>query len=465
MRFIRESIKGSVAIVVALTLVIPTVSLAQQETSTPEPGGGLDEFVKVQSACDFYKYDSVAISTGDISHVGAVAAGEAVTIPGTVKNKNTYALPSGRLWARVLRHDDVMGPDNWYPYVGETNVAGDWSLAPRETKDFVFKWTVPTRASAGIYQVDFFYLAAGRFVMAGTPYVTNVPGASALFNVEDNGMPAEVTFDRNSVTLAGESLALRSVPPTLPVDEPVTIRANLSATEDSPAIVTKALYGWSDMDGNAPIKVEEDTVRLSAGKEQHVSFTWDNPEAGVYELVLTTTPFDASIAPSILKVRFPIEGNTPRIIFSGVTDRTTDGVVVSSCAVNGTFSSGGIGGSLDTSVKVAGQTVGSATQETSNTDLMFGVQTQIPLDKWQNGDASVTTIAKDDKGMVTDQTSVAYQLGDAKVSDGDPMAEHASASNEQSWERYVFGTMALVLIVLLVGVGVWSRRKKPESLV
>ena len=408
--FIRPLLAG------ALLVVLATPFAASAQSTTPEivPADTdealLLEHLSSRGDClTEYNFGNIALDFGTWEETGsgALTAGETLRVPGTLLNRNSYPLADGRLFARVLRHDPAVADENWHPIVAETFVPGDFSLAANGQKSFDFTWPVPANAPAGIYAVEFSYLAGNRYVMAGIPYVSNFSAGSVVFEIDPAASATPlVEFDRSSVTINQKALALRAVPPSLPAQQPVTVAVSLNNSGASPVTTTvdTALYAWSDTDPKAPLVHTTQQVTVGGGASQAIPFVWEQPQPGVHELVLKTTPADPAILPSIIKVRFPIEGNVPRIIFSGVTDLTTDQVLVTTCAVNGTVGSGV--GSIETAVLSNGQTLGSSTGVTNSAQL-GSVQVIIPVANLGTT-LDVQTVLKNEQGVITDTNTTTY---------------------------------------------------------
>lgn len=440
----------------SLLLASPVLALSPTPISSDEP---LTDYFTNRSQClDQYKYGSVTfdiVSSANIS----VAAGQTLNISANVKNTNDFPLPEGRVYAHVLRQDATVAAENWHPLVYEGDVPGDFSLKANEQKAFSFSWQAPSQAPAGVYRVEFFYLAGGRFVMGGLPYTPAVSGGSTLFAIKQSSKPAYVEFDRSSVTLAGKSLALRAVPPTLPATAPVKISVDLRSvhqTAATQATVTTSLYRWSITDSKAPLTTKTATVSVAPNGTVVIPFIWDSPEAGAYEIVFEATTGVSGELPTRLKFRFPVEGNTPRIMFSGITGTDGDNVEVTTCAVNSTFGTGE--GNLTTSVaSSSGQQLGT-TQTTTRANSLSSSVLLVPKTALAAG-IGITTEAQDSAGIVTDTHTTHYSA--ALLSDILPnAASPASTENNPGGSRGAIIAAVAVFVLIGLGLGVYLWRKR-----
>lgn len=397
---------------VGVLCLVPLSTAAQAPGPTAADGvspKALEDYFTNQELClGHYRFGSV---TFDVTHNGqrSVFPGETVRIQGFVRNTNEYPLPHGRILARILRQDARVAAEHWHPVVGEIELPGDYALPANGAKPFAFARRVPSRAPAGLYRVEFTYLAGQRFVFAGIPYVTNVTGGSVLFEVRDGGFPGAVTLDRGSVLLNGSPLALRATPPTLPATSPVTVEATLRAEEgiDAPMPVTvrSALYEWSDTDGEPPLLSRTQTVILKPGEPVALPFRWDTPRPGTYELILTAVPADHNILSSVLRVRFPVEGYVPRLLYAGIGSYDAKGnAVVVACATNGT-NGDGTGRVAISAVTGAGSTASTSTA-TEGTDVTTAA-ILVPESTLASG-LTIRAEARDAAEQVTDQSATRY---------------------------------------------------------
>ena len=456
-----------------LSFVLAQPALAQQEASPVDSEAGqLAQHLNARGEClDKYGLGSVLVTTDVSQSVLRVAPAGQLVVAGTVENTNSYPLPEGRLLARVLRHDRTIADEHWHPVVEEQDVPGNLSLAANESKSFAFHWNVPADAPGGIYRVEFVYLAGGRYSLSGLSFVPNFTATARTFQVANSSTGSALEFDRSSVTLNDSPYALRSVPPSFAPGEPVAVEAVL--VNDSSAsrtiTVTTELHEWSDSDEEPPVLSTSQDIQLAPGDSQAIPFTWDSAVSGVYELVYKATPVDQRVLPSVLKVRFPVEGVAPRIMFSGITAVEGAEAEVTTCVVNGTTGEGT--GSYQTTVSASRGELGVA-EGSVDSGAVASSTIRVPLTS-DTRQLSLAMVARDADGNITDQHTVTYEdellddvLPAASVNDSVLLEtdEEAPAVFGLSARMITYITLAVAGVVILLSVAmlVYRRRRQNE---
>jgi hypothetical protein len=368
----------------------------------------------MRAACfDYYHFGSVTLTFND--HDRTYRAGDTVRIEGEIENHNNYPVPDGTVIVRIQREDDTVADRDWHPIVAEMMLPKTYSLPSNGNTPFLFEWKIPERALGGSYLVEFSYLAGGRYVLGGIPYIANFPAASAHFNVEENDTPLAVTFDRSSVLLNKKPLSLRAMPPSFQPGESIMIDARLNAESSKPVPtrIRAALYEWSDSRFEAPLIDEVTDVTIVPGKPFRVPITWSNAKPGAYELVLAAVPLEPNGLPSVLKVRFPVVGDVPLVIYSGIgmLDEATGQVTITTCTVNGTMG-GTREGRVDVVVSTDGKEIASGNGPTSS--LLSAVNLNVPLAKIGKV-LEVAATARDPEGTVTDGHVMRYPRGTLRM--------------------------------------------------
>lgn len=428
---------------VILGLLAPSFVFAQN--AAPDISG-LGRLLTEQNECfSGYKYGGVRFEFTQES-LGTFSPGQTIKVAGKAMNQKAYPLTQGRIAVRVLRHNKDYEPKNWHTYVAEANIS-DQDLQPNGSRDFNFEWKIPAMSPGGTYQIDFFYLSGDNFVISGIPYVTNMPGGRVLFNVIDSDTSAAVSFDRNHIVLSGKTLEMRAVPPQLPANKPISVQASLIGelkydNQSVPAILTTALYKWSDSDLEAATQSQSKNIVIT-NSPQPVTFDWDKPVPGVYELVFTAQPMSQDGLPAILKVRFAIDGNVPRVIFAGITDNDGTTATITTCVVNSTFTDGQAGG-LKTAVLVGNKTIGETKKNVTNTASLFASKVKIPAKDLASDDVTVKAEAYNEQGEVTDSRDIYYLNG-------------SQAAARGSLGLKIFVVVATAVIIALFFLG--QRRK------
>lgn len=389
----------------------PTDNTADQQL-TPQQETWLKNFFAERQECfKGYHFGSVEFNFDEDYNSGSYPAGAKIAIKGTITNKNDYPFSGGVIFARLLRHDDNVADDNWHPIVLEQDLPGKYDLPKQGTLPFKFDWQVPDEAPAGIYRLELSYFAGKRYVISGIPYVANFPGGSTIFSITNDKQPNYAYFDISTIRLNNTPYHLRSVPPTFKPGQPLKANADLKVSSKQPVALTlhSALYAWSDTDHSPPVWERTSHISVAPGQTFPAQMLWDKPAAGAYELVMKATPDDSDILPSMVKIRFPIEGNVPRVIYSGIGGIENGEAIITTCTVNGTYDDplSVREGQVSTVIKSAsGEVLGTATTSTTTNRLMSSSAT-VPLSKIGRA-LAVSVVAKDDMNTVTDSNVTSY---------------------------------------------------------
>lgn len=452
------------------TLIIDESQLGNAESATqipPESIESLNTYVDSRNAClEDYQLGSVLFTFDETDDSRIAEAGQPIAFSGTIKNTNTFPMPQGKVFVRILREDATVADENWHPIVAEFTLPEEFNIPAQGEAPFLFTWIVPTTAQTGEYRAEFNFLGAGRYSLTGLTFVPNFTGGNSPFYVKNGGSAQHLNFARDSVTLNDSPYALRSVPPQFQPGIPLTIGTSLQnagTVEPITANVTMKLFEWSDTDGEAPVAESTQEVTIAPGQSTPLTFTWDQTLSGVYELVMTAEPLDGEAVPSILRVRFPVEGNTPRIMFSGITDVTNGEATITTCVINGTVGTGG--GSVTTAAVINGQTLGSTTGELE-AGILTTTSTTVPINDVANP-LLVSTEAKDENGVVTDSHMTAYKLDELLPNTENSPVEAADTVNTVSDRTTMWLVIAIVSIVVLILIAVivgLVRKRKPPTL-
>lgn len=416
------------------------------ETAAPITAEFQQEMQQRNSCFDYYRYGSVRIDL-ESGNAESYAAGQTVTVRGAIVNTNSYGLEGGKLVAIIRRDDETMSEKNWHPGVTQVTLPEVYSIAAGASVPFVFRWDIPQHAPAGQYRIELSYLAAGRYVMAGIPYVMNMPGARFLFTVEQPDGAHAAYVRRNTVHGNGLPIKLRDIPPVYSSGVPVEISFDATAlgSSDVPTDVHAALYSWSMTDGKEPVVEKNESLVLRGGVSSLVSFLWDRSEPGTYELVVTLTPKLEGTLPSLVKIRFAVEGNVPRIIYSGVGGYEGDEAIVVSCIVNET--EGVVDGNAQTDVRIGGTIVAGANGALSPDGLTV-LQARVPQSDLDRSGVSIVTSVKDSQGGVYDAHEVVYQEEVLSQKQG-----------TDARQMLLYGTAALVgLLIVVIGMRLFQLR-------
>ena len=482
------TVKVFVGILTSISILSPTTLQAQSATPTPttqiidesqlgstesaaqipaNAGESLNAYVDSRNTClEDYQLGSVLFAFDEVTDSRIVTPGQSISFSGKLQNTNRYPMPQGKVFVRILREDPTVGDQNWHPIVAEYTLPEEFNIPAQGETPFSFTWTSPTTAQSGEYRAEFSFLGAGRYSITGLTFVPNFTGGSTLFYVDNRGTAEHLNFVRNTVTLNGNPYALRSVPPEFQPGIPLTVGTSLqnaSTTNPLTANVTMQLFEWSDTDGEPAVTEQTQQVTIAPGQSTPLTFTWDRTVSGVYELVMKAVPVNSPAVPSILRVRFPVVGNTPRIMFSGITNIENDQATILTCVVNGTVGSGG--GTVTTNATANGQTLGSATGNLEAGNLTT-TTANVPLSDASQS-LSVVTEARDENGNITDSHTVTYDFGKLLSSseDSESEADLANLGINSRTTMWLILSIASIVVLLLVAVIVgFVRKRKPPTL-
>ncbi len=424
---------------------LPAEAVAQ--TPAAEPTSPANDCFSV------YPFGQVTIEATSPARGASFGPGDIVPIAGLIKNDSHASLPGASVFVRFLRDDVSVAEEHWHPIVAEFSIPNIALPAATEARageqSFAGEWHIPAFAPPGAYRVELSLLAADGSPIVGVPYVANVFGATSTFTITDAGHSAAVAWERNHVLFNNAPFSFRAVPPR-PEAGPLTVMAPLQAGGAVPVSVNveKMLYQWTDLEGDTLITSTTEELVIAPGETVPVSFTWEAPTPGVYELVLRATPLEAQVLPSIIRVRFYYEGTVPRILHAGMREEADGSGTVAACFFNSTF--GPTGGSGVVRVTQDGSTI----EEQTLADIAAkSVSTlAVPASVIKHGFTLVAE-ARDLTGNVTDTESVTFPAYPPEQS-----AFHFSGL-EKPMTWWILGGGVVVLFGLLIA-GITQRRRR-----
>lgn len=406
---VRSCLFSLAAVCLAMSApVITMVSLPPQAQAQETPAAS-----PAPTCFSIYPFGQLTLSLQEPQAGQRFFPGDVLNISGSIQNPTHALLPNGRALVRILREDTRVAEEHWHPVVAEFTVP-DITIPAASAEAagevaFAGSWHVPAFAPAGTYRAEVSLLAADGSPLAGIPYVPNVFGAATTFTVADGGLSAAVAFARDEVLFNKKPFVFRAVPPKESAATPLTIVAPLTAEGSAsvPVTVETALYAWTDLEGDKPLLTTTEAVAVSSTKSTPVSFTWDKPQPGVFELVLTAIPTDPQALPSILHVRFYYEGTVPRILHVGLQKTEDGGATVAACFFNSTF--GPEGGSGTLQVIAQGEEVQRV--EVADITVQPVKFLTLPADMFRHT-FTVRAEARDSAGTITDTEEVQFTAPD-----------------------------------------------------
>jgi len=245
--------------------------------------------------------------------------GDIVNFETTIKNNNPYPLVEGAVMAQVywLNTDsgDLMG-DN---LVKEFYVMDGLSLDKNQAYPLQFTYRIPSKAPSGKYYVALFFQVKKSFNMSGLPFINNVYGGSASFEVENGTETAPFYFDRNTVMLQDSHQMLRSFSQSFPVDETVEYKVELKNPNEkkTSAYVEYRLFEWDQSQEEHLLTdlVKKEFIEIEANSSSEATISYEGLESGAYLLQIYS---EANAWYSIINLRFSVEGERGRFIFSAL---------------------------------------------------------------------------------------------------------------------------------------------------
>ena len=159
-------------------------------------------------------------------------------------------------------------------------------------------------------------ISAGRFNIAGLPFIPNVPGDLQGFIVEGNDELNLPYFDLEKSSINGAKYS-RNLPAIGIESAPVSAKATLinPASFEQNILVEKKLFHWDDVNPDNFLSGEKESLSIAAGKQEVVDFTALSLQPGVYMVVFTASLDNG--AKTISRIRFALPGNRVRLIYSG----------------------------------------------------------------------------------------------------------------------------------------------------
>ena len=312
---------GSILVwmVVILGLVPSVIQAADEgpESNQTAIPSGLEEV----DCSDYYQFGSVD------AHL-RVSAGKHEALPGEeypvdviLKNNNDYPIVEGSVYIKV--------------YKEQTNLEGAWqngdlvidqfmlpdkvTLNAGESKTLNFKWKIPANLLTGEYRMNSFVQAAKKFNLLGLTFTDDVLGNSLNFKVNNPSVLAGVEFDKNNVQVNGGAFNFIGFLDPKEADKELIVEAPLvnKTNRDQQVKVTWELYSWDGLLEENKLDAIEETVNLSPGATNRLTYTIKPNDKPVNYLTVTAYYEDTK---SILNLRFARDGvETVRINFPAVT--------------------------------------------------------------------------------------------------------------------------------------------------
>lgn len=405
------------------------------------------------SCFDYYTFNSVQVQAGP--EIDSTVPGSPLSITGTIQNENPYPLVDAQVHAKVFK---VSGEEtnaamaNGDPLVGFFTMADDLTVPANGELPFQYEFDVPQYAADGDYQMAFFVTVADRYNMLGLSFTDDVLGNTTDFSIESE-RSAVPTFDKNSVTLNGQSYEFANLSPHFASDEVVTMEADVVNPLDTAASVTLnyTLYNWDGLREENVQDTHSEVIELAPGETRRVSYEVPAIDHAVSYVVADLVYEDTH---SVLNPRFVRDGiEETRINFPGVTNYPLqEGETNTLFSCLHSISEGGSEGSLDLTLTTPdGETIYSNTYEGQITGAMMATAGQFTPDS-DYTDFDINATLRDRNGEEVESVTLEYRCEELR--DNCPETAAAGANGDPSKDKtilYIIGAvLALIIVVLLL---------------
>jgi len=319
---------GLIAIIFSLVLCgaaaeeIETTSVETEEELNPviiDIGvGGTNTDVTGVDCFDYYEFGSVSFEWlhADKHRYDPEETVEFLT---TIKNNNPYPLVEGAVKAQIYWMNNESGDLQGDNLIEEFYVMEGLSLDTEQAYPLAFSWRIPKKAPSGNYYVALFYQVKKSFNMSGLPFINNVYGGSAGFEVENGLENAAFYFDRATVRLQGTEQMLRNFSQSFEKGEEVEYKVALRNDNDSAksAYVEYRLFEWDHSREEHLVEelVKKEFVEVAANDSTDATVSFSDLESGAYLLQIYS---EANGWFSVINLRFSVEGEKGRFVFSGL---------------------------------------------------------------------------------------------------------------------------------------------------
>lgn len=449
-----------------VALVLSTgLAFAQEEPSlfpitVEPPEGTVDCF-------DYYTFNSV--DTQISNEVESALPGVEQSFSVEMTNQNPYPLVDGKLYVKVFRErDDNIDTQINGDHIIDSFVAlEDVTLPAMGVVNAAFTWTPSQYLPAGNYYFATYFITSDRFNLSGLSFTDDIIGGSGDFMmVTDN---KGLYFDKDAVTINGESHQFIAAVPQFPKYERLTVTAPIKndTTEVMNVGVTWNIYYWDAQREEQLVETVEGAASVPAGGVTEVSYELKDYEHSVYLIEPIITYRNETV--SKLNVRVARTGvDFPRINFPAVTSfplKSGEENTLFSCLHNG----GSNAMVLDTAITLelkdeAGSVIHTYTYEGGTTGDMMAVAESFTPEMDYNVVSLTATLSH--QGEVVDTVTVTY---DCEAIDPDSCVkadEEATATGDVSrLITIILGLLAIILVFIAAAVGFAKfKRRKPLNL-
>ncbi len=274
----------------------PSIGSTAEITETPD----------MVNCFDYYTFGSVQALLTAAS--ASTISGSELTFTGTLENNNPYPIVDGKLYVKILNISESADFEqiNSYPVVAQFTALEDISIPANSSIPAAFTWRIPAYTTSGTYELNTFFVTSDRFNLLGLPFTDDVTGNKMDFKVIGE-VETGVSFDKNTVTIAGEPFKFAAFPPHVDKDTPAEVQVTLKNTTNKQVAVpvTWELFNWSGERSDQLLDTVTEQIILNAGETKQVVYTATNASGAVSYVRATATYQDTE---SILNIRFIRDG-------------------------------------------------------------------------------------------------------------------------------------------------------------
>jgi len=312
--------------------------------------------------------------------------GDTVNFETTIKNNNSYPLVEGGVFAQVYWLNKESGDTQGDNLIKEFWVMNELSLDANQGYPLQFTYRIPKKAPNGYYYVALFYQVKKNFNMSGLPFISNVYGGSAGFTVENGQENAPFYFDRNTVRLQGANQMLRNFSQSFKQGETINYAVALKNpnSEKTSAYVEYRLFKWdqTEEENLMPEYTKKEFLEIEPNSSTDATISLDGLKPGAYLLQLYS---EANAWYSIINLRFSVEGEQGRFVFSGIDKfplKAGDDFNLFSCFSNSTDWFTNFNGRVEVELTLPdGTVIGKTSYEGEITPKIMAVKKDLSADK------------------------------------------------------------------------------------
>jgi|GEM_PF-2057570 len=281
--------------------------------------GGVNVEATGVNCFDYYTFGSIVF---DYPHAEKLSykPGETASIVTNIINSNNYAVVQGNVIAQIYYTNAASGNEQGDYLLAESLAFDGLSLGPKQSYELAVEWPIPENAPKGEYYVALFFQELHSYNLAGLPFLPNVYGGYAAFNVESSTVNQPFYLDRNAVVLNNERQLLRHFSKNFEQNQTVSYEVPIvnTGTAQKDIAVKYELYAWDQSSEQNLLSnyTKTETISVPAKSSKKASVSFGNLSPGAYELKITAK---TDTWQNILLLRFTVKGAKGRFIHSGLT--------------------------------------------------------------------------------------------------------------------------------------------------